>query len=131
MSVVQNKQLVKSFFDAGNRGDMDACFGLLSGDIRWINVGTTSFSGTFEGKEKLFENLLGPLFDKLKEGIRMGTQCLVAEGDRVVAQMNGTAETHQGRAYNNSYCWIIRLRDGKFVEVTEFSDTELITSVFG
>ena len=131
MSEVQNKQLVQSFFDAGNRGDMDTCFGLLSDDIRWTNVGTTSFSGTFEGMENLSENLLGPLFGRLKAGIHMDILRLVAEGEYVVAQMRGSAETHQGQPYNNTYCWIIRLRDGKFAEVTEFSDTELITSVFG
>jgi len=131
MSAEQNKRVVQSFFDAGNRGDMDACFSLIADDIRWISEGNTSLSGTFECKEKLFENLLGPLFGRLKAGIHMDIQRLVAEGDFVVAQMKGTAETHQGKAYNNSYCWIIRLRDGKFVEVTEFSDTELITSVFG
>lgn len=127
----QNKRLVQSFFDAGNRGDMDACFGLLSDDIRWTNVGTTSFSGTFEGKDRLFEELLGPLFGRLKAGIHMDIQRLVAEGDFVVAHMNGTAETQQGEAYNNTYCWIIKIEDGQFTRVTEFSDTELITRVFG
>jgi uncharacterized protein len=131
MSVAQNKQAVQSFFDAGNRGDMDTCFSLLSENIRWTNVGTTSFSGTFEGIENLSEKLLGPLFGRLKAGIHMDIQLLVAEGEYVVARMNGTAETHQGKSYNNTYCWIIRLEDEKFAEVTEFSDTELITSVFG
>ena len=56
---------------------------------------------------------------------------LIAEGDYVVAQTSGTAETLDGRPYNNTYCWIMKLRDGKIVEVTEFMDTELVTSVFG
>ena len=43
----------------------------------------------------------------------------------------GTAETLDDRPYNNSYCWIIRLRDGQFAEVTEYLDTELVTRVFG
>jgi ketosteroid isomerase-like protein len=131
MSIQANKDIVKQFFDAGNRGDMDTCFGLIADDIRWTNVGTTSLSGVYRGKAELMEKLLGPLFGQLKQGIHMEVVRLVAEGDHVVAQASGTAETLDGRPYNNSYCWIIRIQDGKLAELTEFLDTELVTSVFG
>ena len=131
MSTEANKQTVLKFFEAGNRGDMDTCFGLIADDIRWTNMGTTSLSGTYSGKGELMEKLLGPLFGQLKQGIHMDVIRLVAEGDHVVAQTRGSAETLDGKAYNNSYCWIIRVRDGQFAELTEFLDTELVTSVFG
>jgi len=130
MSTETNKQTVMKFFEAGNRGDMDTCFGLIADDIEWTNMGTTSLSGTYSGKAELMEKLLGPLFGQLKQGIHMDVVRLVAEGDHVVAQTKGTAETLDGRPYNNRYCWIIRIRDGQFAELTEFLDTELVTSVF-
>lgn len=131
MNAEDNKRTVQAFYDAGNRGDMETCFGLVADDIVWTNIGTTSLSGRYEGKQALQEKLLGPLFGQLKAGIAMQVHRLVAEGDCVVAQTSGTAETADGRPYNNSYCWIIRLRDGQFVEVTEYMDTELVTRVFG
>ena len=131
MSIQANKQIVQQFFDAGNRGDMDTCFGLIADDIRWTNVGTTSLSGVYRGKTELMEKLLGPLFGQLKQGIHMQVHRLVAEGDHVVAHASGTAETLDGRPYNNSYCWIIRVQDGQLAELIEFVDTELVTSVFG
>ena len=131
MSTETNKQTVMKFFEAGNRGDMDTCFGLIADDIRWTNMGTTSLSGTYSGKAELMEKLLGPLFGQLKQGIHMDVVRLVAEGDHVVAQTQGTAETLDGRPYNNSYCWVIRVRDGQFAELTEFMDTELAAAVFG
>jgi ketosteroid isomerase-like protein len=131
MSAQQNKNIVQSFYDAGNRGDMETCFGLIADDIVWTNMGTTSLSGRYEGKAELQEKLLGPLFGALKAGIGMEVQRMVAEGDYVVAQTLGAAETLDGQPYNNSYCWIIRLRDGQFAEVTEYLDTELVTRVFG
>ena len=131
MSTESNKKIVQLFYDAGNRGDMDTCFGLIADDIKWTNMGTTSLSGTYAGKAALMEELLGPLFGQLKQGIHMEVQRLVAEGDYVVAQTSGTAVTLDGRPYNNSYCWIIRVKDGKLAEITEFLDTELVSSVFG
>ena len=131
MSTSHNKNIVQAFYDAGNRGDMETCFELIADDIVWTNIGTTSLSGRYEGKAELQEKLLGPLFGALKAGIGMEVHRLLAEGDYVVAETSGSAETLDGRPYNNSYCWIIRLRGGQFVEVTEYLDTELVTRVFG
>ena len=131
MSPEADKKTVQQFYEAGNRGDMETCFGLIADHITWTNMGTTSLSGTYNGKADLMERLLGPLFGQLKAGIHMDVQRMVAEGDYVVAQSNGTAETLDGRPYNNRYCWIIRLEDGKLAEVTEYMDTELATEVFG
>ena len=45
MGIEDNKQVVLDFFEAGARGDMEACFALLADDISWTNIGTTKFSG--------------------------------------------------------------------------------------
>jgi ketosteroid isomerase-like protein len=131
MTLEDKKQVVQRFFDAGNNGDMETSIGLIADDITWSNIGDTVFSGTFHGKAELQERLLGPLFAQLRQGITMTVHRLIAEGDYVVAQMSGHAETLDGNAYNNSYVWIIRIRDGQFAEVIEYMDTELLTSVFG
>ncbi len=131
MGIAENKQVVLDFYEAGARGDMDTCFGIIADDITWTNIGTTKLSGTFTGKQELMEKLLGPLFGQLKAGISSEIVRLTAEGDVVVAQTNGTAEMHDGTPYNNTYCQVIRIRDGQFVEVTEYMDTALAEAVFG
>ena len=110
---------------------MDGCFEPLADDITWTNIGTTRISGTYVGKQALAEDLLGPLFSQLKAGISSRIEQLTAEGDVVVAQTSGTAETTDGVPYNNTYCQVITIRDGKFAAVTEYMDTALIDSVFG
>ena len=121
MGTAENKQVVLDFYAAGARGDMETC----------TNIGSTRFSGTFVGKQALVDELLGPLFSQLRSGISSEIQRLTAEGDIVVAQTSGTAETHDGVAYNNTYCQVIRIADGTFAEVTEYMDTALIDDVFG
>ena len=131
MSIAENKQIVLDFYAAGARGDMEACMALLADDVAWTNIGTTKFSGTYVGKTALVEQLLGPLFGALKAGIASEIEQLTAEGDIVVAQTQGTAETHGGAAYNNTYCQVIRIRDGRIAEVKEYFDTALVDAVFG
>jgi len=81
MSTEANKNVVREFYAAGNRGDMDSCFGLITDDISWVSMGSTSLSGTYSGKQDLMDRLLGPLFGQLKQGIHMDIERLVAEGD--------------------------------------------------
>ena len=93
MGVPENRQIVRAFYDAGNRGDFEACFDLIADDVTWTNVGSTSLSGTYRGKEELMEKLLGPLFGRLKAGIRSTIERLFGEADCVIALTAGTAET--------------------------------------
>ncbi len=131
MGIAENKQVVLDFYEAGARGDMDACFALLADDVTWTNIGSSKFSGTYIGKQAIAEDLLGPLFSQLKAGISSQIERLTAEGDIVVAQTSRTAETTDGTPYNNTYCQAIRIRDGQIADVKEYMDTALIDSVFG
>ncbi len=131
MTVEANKQVAIEFFEAGNRGDMDRCAELLADDIVWTDIGTTKFSGTYEGKQNVAVNLLGPLFGQLKAGIHSDIENIIAEGDFVVVQSSGKAETRDGTPYNNTYCQVMRIADGQIREVVEYMDTALIDAVFG
>ena len=131
MGVSENKQVILDFYEAGAQGDMDRCFALLADDITWTNIGTTKFSGTYVGKRAIAEDLLGPLFGNLRAGIASKIEQLTAEGDIVVAQTSGTAEAIDGTPYNNTYCQVIEIRDGKISAVKEYMDTALIDSAFG
>ncbi len=131
MGLAENKQVVRTFFDAGNRGDLESCLRLMADDVTWTNIGSTKYSGTFAGKEALVADLLGPLFDQLATGIASTLDGVIAESDLVVVQSRGLAETKDGRPYNNTYCHVFRINDGKISEVTEYFDTALTSSVFG
>jgi ketosteroid isomerase-like protein len=56
---------------------------------------------------------------------------LTAEGDFVVAEISGTAETMDGTPYNNTCCQVIRICDGQIADVEEYLGTAPIDSVFG
>lgn len=131
MSISENKRIVRAWNDLANRGAVEEALRLFAEDVTWMSSGTTRFSGTFTGKRDLVERLVQPLFGQLKSGIRGTINNLVAEGDWVVAEMGGEAETKGGKPYNNAYCFLFRIRDGKIAEVREYMDTDLVNRVFG
>ena len=129
MGIAEIKQIVQAFYEASNRGDMEGCLALLADDVKWTNIGSTRYSGSYIGKADLVAMLLGPVFGQLKAGIRATIDNVIAEGDFVVVQLRGEAETKNGRPYNNTYCHVFRVRDGQIREVTEYFDTELASTV--
>jgi ketosteroid isomerase-like protein len=56
---------------------------------------------------------------------------LVAEGDKVAAEIRSHAELTDGRIYENQYHMLFTLRQGKIAEVKEYADTLLIARMFG
>ncbi len=55
----------------------------------------------------------------------------IAEGEYVVMQAQGRATALSGKPYNNTYCIVCRIVDGKVKEMVDYVDTELITSALG
>ncbi len=131
MSIEANKKLVRDFFEAGNQGRGDLMFDMMADHVRWTDIGSHRFAGTYLGKDVVASQLFGPLMGALTAGIRGEIDRLIAEGDMVVTQIRGTAELHDGTPYNNTYCHVIRIENGKIAEVTEYMDTALIDQVFG
>ena len=48
---------------------------------------------------------------------------VVAEGDTVVFEQRMQATTINGRTYDNRYCWVFEMQDGKAKTIREYMDT--------
>ena len=131
MSAEENKQFVTDALAALNVGDAEKFLDALSDDVRFTLIGSTSYSGTYEGKQAFVSQVLEKLVGELDGGIELRPQNIVAEGDHVVVEAQGKARTKSGQDYNNTYCFVYRLAGGKIVEAHEYLDTELVTRVLG
>jgi ketosteroid isomerase-like protein len=131
MGAAENKQFIINTFAELSKGNGDAFLGALADDIRFTIIGTSKYSGTFKGKQELISKLLAPLNAQVEGGMAITPDNLIAEGDFVVMQARGKALSKNGQRYDNTYCHVFRFANGKVQEVTEYLDTELITTAFG
>ena len=131
MGAAENKQLIQNMFAELSKGNAEAFLGNMADNIRFTIIGTTKYSGTFNGKQDLISKLLGPLTAQLEGGISLTPDNFIADGEYVAMQARGKATTKTGKPYNNTYCQVFRIVNGKVQEVTEYLDTELVTSAFG
>jgi ketosteroid isomerase-like protein len=129
MSATENKQLLQSIFAELAKGNSKPFVENMDDDFRWIVTGQTRWSGTYAGKQSVLTELFAALRSRIAGNITTTAHRFIAEGDFVVVEARGSNTTKAGTAYNNTYCFVFRVRDGKLQEVTEYLDTELVTSV--
>jgi ketosteroid isomerase-like protein len=121
MSVGQNKQIVRDFFEALSNADVDRIVNAYSEDGTCWTAGSFPLSGHFnkaqiaEGSKKI----LGLFPDKLKFSIK----AMTAEGERVAVEAESQGRHVSGKLYHNEYHFLFVIRDGKIVELREYLDT--------
>ena len=127
MPAAQNKAIVAAIYQAMAEGDGRPFVDAMAEDFTWIIEGTNSWSRSWRGRDTVRRELLRPLFDQFATPYRARAERIIAEDDTVVVLAKGEVTTKTGKPYNNSYCFVIRLADGKMIELREYLDTELVS----
>ena len=55
----------------------------------------------------------------------------IAEGDYVVAETKGDNVTKDGQRYDNDYCMVWKIENGKIKQIKEYCDSTLVERVLG
>ena len=130
MSSGKNKRIIQDAFTAWASGDGMAFFNLLADTATWTVMGSCPISGTYVGRQRLVEDALTPQREKLAGPPIPTVLNLIAEGDTVVIQWVGKGTTKTGRPYNNSYCYVVQMDNGRIIRGTAYLDTELVRSIW-
>jgi ketosteroid isomerase-like protein len=132
MSAAANKKLVQQIYtDSANRSGT-TFLDNIADDVTWAVTGEYSWSGKFRGREAINNGLMGHLRSLLASGRpRSLAFNFIAEGDYVVVEARGDNVTKSGERYDNQYCMVWRIENGKIKEIKEYCDSALVERVLG
>jgi uncharacterized protein len=131
MSAAENKKLVQQIYaDSANRSGTTFVDNIAE-DVSWVVTGQYSWSGAYKGKDAILNGLLGHLRTLLTDRTRTVAFNFIAEGDYVVVETKGDNVTKTGDRYDNEYCMVWRLENGRIKEVKEYCDSALVERVLG
>ncbi|MDB5565360.1 MAG: ketosteroid isomerase [Tardiphaga sp.] len=131
MSVAANKKLIQQIYtDSAN------CSGTtfadnLAEDVCWIVTGQYSWSRTFKGRDAVLNGLMGHFRSLFDVRPRTVAYNFIAEGDYVVVEAKGDNVTKTGVRYDNDYCMVWRVEDGKIKLIKEYCDSALVEKALG
>ena len=120
-----NREVVRRAFDRWQRGEGPVT-DLFAADMVWRIVGHSVASREYRDRQEFVEEVLAPF------GARFATaepfrptriRSITADGDTVVVVWDGRGVANDGRAYENSYAWIMRLSGGEVVDGAAFFDS--------
>lgn len=123
MVTAQNKRVVRDFFSSFELEYADRILGFMTDDATWWVNGKPhlfSFAGS-KSKADMTPVLYG-LFALFDGGLKMEVKRLIAEEDCVAAEARSFGDTRNGKHYENDYHIFFRLREGRIVEVREYTD---------
>lgn len=129
MSTAANKQLMQHIFDELATGNSRPFLEAMAADFTWTITGSTPWSRTYKGAQVVRRELLRPLTAHFAETYTNSAQRFIAENDTVVVECRGRVLLNSGQRYDNTYCWVCTVRDGKLVELVEYLDTALLMRV--
>jgi uncharacterized protein (TIGR02246 family) len=130
MGAAENKKLIQDTFTAWSEGDGGAFFNLLADDVTWTVIGSTAVSRTYKSKKEFLDGAVRPLGQKINGAIQPRLRDILVDGDKVALQWDGHAVGKNGTEYNQTYCWIMRIKDGRVSEGTAYLDTDLIARLW-
>ena len=119
MSEHANVARLREGYEAFGKGDFAALDDLFAEDIRWTIPGRSQLSGTYEGRQAVYD-MFGRLFEVTEGSFRVEPRKIFADDTDAVVVATSTA--HRGQtSVEILNAHICRLREGRIVEFREAS----------
>lgn len=119
------------YLDALQSGDLERIRSYFAPTATWHIHGTLPLAGTYAGVDAIMnflETAMGELFVPGTQAFSFGP--VLAVGDTAILEWNVTGTgSATSRRYDNDYCGIFVVRDGRILEVREYFDTDHVRSV--
>ena len=99
---------------------------LFAADMVWRIEGRSAASREYGSTREFVDAVLAPFGARFSAGERfrpVEIRSIHADGDTVVVLWDGHGVANDGRPYDNSYAWFLRMRDGLVVDGTAFYDS--------
>jgi len=120
-----NRATIRRAFEAWQDGT-SAITDVFAPEMVWRIEGHSVASKEYADKQEFIDEVLAPFGARFTAGERfrpVAIRSIHADGDTVIVVWDGRGIANDGRPYENSYAWFMKLRGGKVVDGTAFYDS--------
>jgi ketosteroid isomerase-like protein len=124
-STEENRTVIRDAFEAWRDGTA-AVTDVFAPDMVWRIEGHSLASKQYRDKQQFIDEVLAPFAARFKpsDPFRPTTiRSIHADGDMVIVLWDGRGTAKDGLPYENSYAWLMKMRDGKVIDGTAFYDS--------
>jgi hypothetical protein len=120
-----NRAVIRRAFQAWQDGTAPIV-DVFAPDMVWRIEGHSAASREYPDRQSFVDEVLTPFGARFATGERfrpVRVRSVLADGDTVVVVWDGHGVANDGRPYDNSYAWIMRMAGGLVVDGTAFYDS--------
>lgn len=121
-----NRTTIREAFEDWKEGT-GAITDVFAPEMVWRIEGRSFVSKTYDNKQQFIDEVLAPFgarFASSSDPFRPVTiRSVYADKDSVIVLWDGCGVANDGRPYENSYAWFLRMRDGKVIDGVAFYDS--------
>nr|WP_283164360.1 nuclear transport factor 2 family protein [Shewanella corallii] len=120
--------MVSRFYTSLEAKDMSRFLDTMHDNVQLDLSGVTPLSGHIDGKDTLCNQVFPLLMEQLADDFQFCTKWKVmcSNGEMAVAIMEARGNTKSGKNYDQRYCHIFRVTEGRISRLWEFYDSELV-----
>jgi hypothetical protein len=120
-----NRRIVREAFEAWRDG-AGPITGLFAPEMVWRIEGRSLASGEYRRSRQFIDEVLAPFAARFPASAPfrpVTIRSVHVDGDMAVVVWDGRGIANDGKPYENSYVWLMTLRDGRVVQGTAFYDS--------
>jgi ketosteroid isomerase-like protein len=136
MQTTTTKDLVLDAWKTFGTRDPERIGAVLTEDAEWLAPASNAAARLLGyhhlvGRERILQFLTRQLEETFGTDMTSDVTRVVAEGDTVVLQTRLRSTLPGGRPYDNEYCFLVTVRDGRIHRIHEHLDTHRGLLAFG
>lgn len=121
-----NRKTIRDAFEAWKEGT-GAIIDVFAPEMVWRIEGHSFVSKTYDNKQQFINEVLAPFsarFTSSPNPFRPVTiRSVYADKDTVIVLWDGRGVANDGKPYENSYAWFLKMRDFKVINGVAFFDS--------
>jgi pimeloyl-ACP methyl ester carboxylesterase/ketosteroid isomerase-like protein len=125
------KQVLQRYLDALVTGDADTIRDSFAEDATWTVKADLPIAGPWHGRDQIVDDFLSAVMaERFQAGSHVFTfPTMIADGNTIALEWHVSARNAAGEPYENDYCGIFVIRNGKITAVREYLDSHYAANV--
>ncbi|MEK7456358.1 MAG: nuclear transport factor 2 family protein [Pseudomonadota bacterium] len=117
----QNRRTIARSFEAWRDGT-GGPYDLLAQDAVWTITGHSLAGKTYQSRDAFMNEVIRPFNARMRERLIPTVHAIYAENETVIIHFDARGVARDGKPYENSYAWLLRLKGGKITRAHAFFD---------
>jgi uncharacterized protein len=130
-ATTEPKQVLQRYLDALVVGDIDTIRDSFAEDATWTIKADLPIAGPWHGRDQIVDEFLSTVMgERFEAGSHVFEfPTMIADGDTIALEWHVSARNAASQPYENDYCGIFVMRDGKIAAVREYLDSRYAARV--